>query len=300
MQSIKVKVLTMFMSLVMAVAALPALNSNAASIVQSGSCGTGVSFRLTDDGVLSLNGNGAVDEYVLYTNGQTNAPWYSNKYKIKKVVVGDGITRLGSNAFAWCTQLETIQFSSQLNLKSIGTQTFYECSKLVNVTLPYGLVSVGRNAFVWSGLKTLIIPNSVKTIAYGAFANCQLVKVYIPASVVTIGDFAFRGNKQLVKFTGGAGVVTIGIQAFEHCWKLSNFVITSKKLKKIGKACFLCDSKLKTLYIKQTTKLTKKGVKNSLYLSSVKKVKVKKSKVKKYKKYFTYRNCAKRGVKVKK
>ncbi|MCR4776803.1 MAG: leucine-rich repeat domain-containing protein [Saccharofermentans sp.] len=299
MQSIKVKVLTMFMSLVMAVAALPALNSNAATII-SGKCGANASYVLSDDGTLKINGSGAIDEYVTYTNGQTSAPWYSKRSYIKRVVIGDGITRLGSNAFSWCTQIAEVQFSSQRNLTSIGTQTFYECYNLKSITLPAGLISVGRNAFVYSGLTSVIIPNTVKTIAYGAFANCYLTKVYIPASVVTIGDFAFRGNKQMVKFTGGAGVVTIGIQAFEHCWKLSNFVITSKKLKKIGKACFLCDSKLKTLYIKQTTKLTKKGVKNSLYLSSVKKVKVKKSKVKKYKKYFTYRNCAKRGVKVKK
>ena len=300
MQSIKVKVLTMFMSLVMAVACLPAMSSNAASIVKSGSCGTGVSYKLTDDGVLTLSGNGAVDEYVLYTNGQTTAPWYSNKYNIKKIVVGDGITRLGSNAFAWCTSITSVQFSSQTNLKSIGTQTFYECTQLKSITLPYGLVSVGKNAFVYSGLTSVIIPNSVKTIAYGAFANCDLLKVYIPASVVTIGDFAFRGNYVMTKVSGGAGVVTIGAQAFEHCWKLNTFVITSKKLKKIGKACFLCCSKLKKIYIKQTTKLTKKGVKGSLYLSSVKTVKVKKSKVKKYKKYFTAKNCKKYRVKVKK
>ena len=70
-------------------------------------------------------------------------------------------------------------------------------------------------------------------------------------------------------------------------------------LSKIGTYAFTKDSKLKTLYIKNTTKLTKKGVKKSLKGSSVKKVKVKKSKVKKYKKYFTKKNCG-RKVKVKK
>ena len=59
------------------------------------------------------------------------------------------------------------------------------------------------------------------------------------------------------------------------------------------------DSKLKTLNIKKTKKLSKSGVKNSLKGSSVKTVKVKKSKIRKYKKYFKKSNSG-RKVKVKK
>ena len=75
--------------------------------------------------------------------------------------------------------------------------------------------------------------------------------------------------------------------------------ISSKILSKIGTYAFAKDSKLKTIKIKSTTKLTKKGVKKSLKSSKVKTVKVKKSKVKKYRKYFTKKNCG-RKVKVKK
>ncbi len=59
------------------------------------------------------------------------------------------------------------------------------------------------------------------------------------------------------------------------------------------------DKKLKTIYIKNTVKLTKAGVKKSLKGASVKKVKVKKSKVKAYKKIFKKKNSG-RSVKVKK
>ena len=86
---------------------------------------------------------------------------------------------------------------------------------------------------------------------------------------------------------------------FAYCSKLSSFTITSKVLKKIGNYAFNKDKKLKTVYIKNTTKLTKSGVKKSLKGSSVKTVKVKKSKVKKYKKYFKKSNSG-RKVKVKK
>ncbi|MCR5341420.1 MAG: leucine-rich repeat domain-containing protein [Saccharofermentans sp.] len=298
MQSIKVKVLTVFMSLVMAVAMFPALSSNAAT--QNGNCGaqgSNVKFTLTNDGTLTLSGSGDMKDFIY--DSTTDVPWYKNRSFIKKVVVENGITRIGNYSFVWCTGIESVEFRGT-TLKSIGSYAFYESANLKKIAFPAGLASIGKLAFCYSGLTAASFPSSLRTIGYGAFADCHLVSIWLPGGVNTIGDFAFRGNKQLVKVTGGAGLKTIGVQAFEHCWKLNKFVITSKKLKKIGKACFLCDSKLKTLSIKKTTKLTKKGVKNSLYLSSVKKVKVKKSKVKKYRKYFTYRNCAKRGVKVKK
>ncbi len=301
MQSIKAKVLTVFMSVIMVFSMFPALSSNAAT--GSGSCGASAYWNLDNNGVLKITGSGDIADYQLgkNTNGleMTNAPWYQYRSSIKTVVIGPNITRIGNNAFGWCSSITSVQFQGT-NVKSIGVAAFYETMALKSIAIPQGVASLGKWCFYYSGLTSVTLPTTLKVIAYGAFANCKLIKVYLPAGVTTIGDFAFRSNYNMVRCSGGAGLVTIGTQAFEHCWKLSYFAITSKKLKKIGKACFLCDSKLKTIYIKQTTKLTKKGVKNSMYLSSVKKVKVKKSKVKKYKKYFTYRNCAKRGVKVKK
>lgn len=298
MQTIKTKIFTCLLSFVMVFSMLPALNSNAAS--NSGKCGDKVSWKLDSNGTLTITGNGPMYDFVYDTT--TNIPWYSNRTSIRKIVINNGVERIGNFAFVWCTNLKTVVWPTNGSLKSIGKCAFAKDNLLESITLPNGLVSVGYEAFMdCSGATELVLPNTLKVIAYGAFANCtHVTKVYLPASVTTIGDFSFRGMFNLVRFTGGAGLVTIGAQAFEHDSKLSYFVITSKKLKKIGKGCFNCDFKLKTIYIKNTTKLTKKGVKGSLYLSSVKKVKVKKSKVKKYKKYFTYRNCGKRSVKVRK
>ena len=305
MQSIKTKVLTVFMSFVMAVAMFPALASNADTNYGTAN---GVTYKLVGN-TLQITGQGAMMDFTAYKKNASStmpdysdAPWYNDRSKIQKVVIGDGITRVGNNSFLWLSSLKEVEFQSKGSLTSIGTQAFFECYQLTSVAIPYGVTSIGTNSFAYcNGLKSVSIPNTAKVIGYGAFANCHnLLSVYIPASVGSIGAHAFRGNYKLVKVSGGAGLTTIGQQAFEHCWALKSFTITSKKLKKIGKYCFYCDSKLKTINIKKTTKLTKKGVKYSLYLSGVKKVKVKKSKVKKYKKYFTYRNCGKRYVKVKK
>lgn len=140
----------------------------------------------------------------------------------------------------------------------------------------------------------------VNRIASTAFFNDTTVKtVYIGANVLIIDNNAFFGCSNLVKVSGGARLKTIGTNAFARCPKLSTFVITSTALYKIGPQAFYKDSRLKTIYIKNTAKLTKGGVKKSLKGSSVKTVKVKKSKVSKYKKYFKKSNSG-RTVKVKK
>ena len=131
------------------------------------------------------------------------------------------------------------------------------------------------------------------------YGNKTIKTLFIGTKVTIIDSSAFNGCSNLFKVSGGKAVQTIGSYAFANCPKLSSFTIASYALKKIGSYAFNKDKKLKTLYIRNTSKLTKSGVKKSLKGSSVKTVKVKKSKVKKYKKYFKKSNSG-RKVKVKK
>ena len=175
-----------------------------------------------------------------------------------------------------------------------------------NGTASVRFEGLGANA---GTVTTLSIPATVedKSVTYnvtsiGANAlkdNADIKTVIIGSKVVSIGNNAFYGCKNLAKVSGRAGLKTIGTNAFARCPKLWSFVISSKVLWKIGPQAFYKDSKLKTVSVRNTTKLTKSGVKKSLKGSSVKTVRVKKSKVKKFKKYFTKKNCG-RKVKVKK
>ena len=170
-------------------------------------------------------------------------------------------------------------------------------------------VPVGSEYILYDIYKTIVIPATVTlegitykvtSIESNAFKDFIYMKnLTIGSNVSVIGNNAFYGCTTLTSVNGGSGLKTIGANAFARCPKLSSFKIYSKCLAKIGTYAFNKDSKLKTLYIKNTSKLTKKGVKKSLKGSKVKTVKVKKSKVKKYKKYFTKKNCG-RKVKVKK
>lgn len=163
-----------------------------------------------------------------------------------------------------------------------------------------GPVNPESSVTIHADVTLLGIVYKITRITSQAFRNNTAVtSVYIGANIVTIDGYAFMGCSKLTKISGGAKVKTIGTKAFANCPKLKSFTITSKTLSKISSYAFYKDKNLKTVTIKYTTKLTKKGVKKSLKSSSVKTVKVKKSKVKKYKKYFTKKNAG-RKVKVKK
>ena len=114
MQSIKVKVLTFFMSLVMAVSALPAFASNAATVSVDSAVASDYSYSLSTTGVLTIKGNGAMPDYIMNESNQTNAPWFSKKSSINKVVIGDGITHIGNNAFENCSGMSTFTIPPEI------------------------------------------------------------------------------------------------------------------------------------------------------------------------------------------
>jgi hypothetical protein len=59
----------------------------------------------------------------------------------------------------------------------------------------------------------------------GAFNNTRITAVHIPASVTTIGTFAFYGCASLASVTIPAGVTSIGSGAFQGCTSLASITI---------------------------------------------------------------------------
>ena len=69
--------------------------------IDSGSCGTSLTWVLTSDSVLTISGSGAMYDYNDYSNF---SPWcFSYQSTIKIVVIGDSVTRIGNGAFAGFT-----------------------------------------------------------------------------------------------------------------------------------------------------------------------------------------------------
>lgn len=77
----------------------------------------------------------------------------------------------------------------------IGEAMFKECKKLTSFILPYGITSIGTNAFARSGLTKVEIPNYVTTVGNDAFAYCSsLATVVIGKRVAKMSQGVFYSS----------------------------------------------------------------------------------------------------------
>ena len=132
----------------------------------SGECGDGVTWELYQNGDFKVLGSGAMTNYTSYTE----QPWGTFRHMIKKVIIGKDITAVGNYAFAYCQNLESIEFESGSCLGSIGILSFINAPKLVSVTLPDTVTSISAYAFGdCFALESLYIPDGVNFIYFSAF-----------------------------------------------------------------------------------------------------------------------------------
>ena len=120
-----------------------------------------------------------------------NAPWYSSRSSINKVVIADGVMSIGSYAFSYCQNLTSITIGNSVTL--IGNRTFYNCSSLTSITIPDSVPSIGSYSFYnCSSLTSVIIGDGVTNIGNYSFSNCSsLTSISIPASVTSMGVAVF-------------------------------------------------------------------------------------------------------------
>ena len=183
----------------------------------NGSCGDDLTWKFDKNGTLTISGKGAMDNY---SWGYT--PWNSKASSIKKVVIGSGVTSIGTLAFCDCDSLTSVTIGNDVT--SIGDYAFRWCNKLTSVTMGKGVKSIGNGAFQGcESLKNITIPNSVKSIGEYAFYYCvDLATASIPNSVSKISYGTFWSCDSLKSVTIPTGVKTIDVKAFNDCGSLSD------------------------------------------------------------------------------
>ena len=194
-----------------------------AAVVDSGYCGgegdgTNLSWELTDDGTLTISGEGEMAD-------MSNFYYGSYSYNIFRVEILDGVTSIGEEAFASCSSLTSIVIPESVT--SIGDYAFYGCERITNIEIPESVTSIGEWAFaICSSLTSIEIPESVTSIGASAFASCSsLTSIEIPEGVTSIGYSAFYGCERITNIEIPESVTSIGESAFASCSSLTSIVI---------------------------------------------------------------------------
>ena len=187
---------------------LTILSSNAAETVASGSCGDDVTYTLDSDGLLTISGTGDMADYSWY-----NSPWREKTFS--KVIISNGVTSIGYEAFCGCTGLTSITIGNGVTI--IGDKAFRGCTGLTNITIPDSVTNIEYMTFKGcTGLTSISIPDSVTSIGSYAFHGCTgLTSITIPKKVTTIGDRAFYDCSGIMSITIPASVTSIGEDAFD-------------------------------------------------------------------------------------
>lgn len=166
------------------------------------------------------------------------------------VVIPDGVTEIGEDAFAECSDLASVVIPEDVT--SIGVRAFMGCAGLTGIALPDSVTSIGGGAFVdctglkeitipdgvtriednvfmcCGGLTSVALPDSVTSIGHGAFGDCaSLTNITLPDNLTTIEDAAFYGCAALTDIMIPRGVTSIGSTAFEECG-LSAFTVAAE------------------------------------------------------------------------
>ena len=186
-----------------------------------------VIWTLSGDGILTISGTDMPNYYV---NG---SPWTSDRGRIKKVIIEDGVTSIGRYAFYGCSNLASIEIPNSVT--NIGDYAFQYCTSLTSITIPNSVTGIGVEAFsLCSALTSIIIPNSVTNIEKGVFSRCSnIISLTIGNSVTSIGVGAFSNCSSITSLTIPNSVTNIAAEAISGCSGLTS-VTLGNSVKEIG------------------------------------------------------------------
>ena len=171
-----------------------------ASAVSGGALSSNITWELDAEGVLTVSGSGAMPEF-----SEDEPSPFSSLSGVKRVVLSEGITSVGSYTFFGCAELKLVNLPSSVT--EIGLAAFLGCSLLKTI-------SVDESNTAFSADDGVLFSKDKKTL------------VQYPA------------GKNLTSYTIPDGVTYIEDAAFAYCNRLQS-VVFSDSVKNMGFAVFL-------------------------------------------------------------
>jgi len=217
----------------------------------------GTVHAVLSDETLTISGAGEIMDYegrnfvleraIEENDPEVSAPWWYDG--ITNVVIEEGVTSIGGNAFSGCRYLNSVIIPN--SVISIGYCAFFYCLELASVTIPDSVTYIGDSAFAHcSELTSVTIPKGVTAIKSDTFSYCSnLTSVNIPDGVTSIEEYAFNVCCNLISVTIPNGVISIGECAFSDCDGLTSVISLNPAPSDIESDTFDDLPKNATLYV---------------------------------------------------
>lgn len=162
---------------------------------------------------------------------------------ITSIIVNDGVSKIGQNAFKDCKSLSSITFETDNQILVIDNDAFSGCSSIVSTYINTikdwcNIVFVNQNSnplycggdlFIGSEKKQLTELNtrdlSITEIKSYAFYNYIPLEKVSLLNIATVGEKAFYNCKNLETINDTMSLTTIGKNAFEGCLKITKIFL---------------------------------------------------------------------------
>ena len=191
-----------------------------------------VSTGVLSGKTLTISGTGVMPDFN-FPEGNL-APWWNYEAlgmltsfgnfklegELKKVVIKDGVTNVGSYAL-FCLPAAT-QVTLPDSVTRIGRYGIAMCSKLTGMSIPKGVTEIGDFGLAGDGLTAVTLPDGLQSLGRGAFDACtSLTNTTLPAAITAVPGKCFANCTKLLNVKYAGTVTAIGERAFEGCKSLT-------------------------------------------------------------------------------
>ena len=181
---------------------------------------------------LTISGTGVMPDFN-FPEGNL-APWWNYEAlgmltsfgnfklegELKKVVIKDGVTNVGSYALFFLPAATQVTLPESVT--RIGRYGIAMCSKLTGMSIPKSVTEIGDFGLAGNGLTAVTLPDGLQSLGRGAFDTCtSLTNTTLPAAITAVPGKCFANCTKLLNVKYAGTVTAIGERAFEGCKSLT-------------------------------------------------------------------------------